>query len=247
MQEPTPIIADLCAMDVALGGADPVLQHCNGDFYSEDGYTPTETPLADGAAMAFAPREGRPCDGAFPYFRILLGGGGVAVAVGWPAQWSAEFTRVAEGVHVRAGQEGVHLRLLPGETVRTPRMAVLSWVGDASRGVNIWRRWYLDHVLPRCDGRPLQPMLSCSCNDGGEEFTQATEENQLRFMEAFRRQGFDFDVWCRRRVVFLQGRQRRAPLGQHGDLGARRRALSARTAARRGPRRRWRGEAPAVV
>lgn len=193
--EPTPIIADLRAMDVALGGSDPVLQHCNGDFYSEDGYTPTETPLADGAAMAFAPREGRPCDGAFPYFRLLFGGGGVAVAVGWPAQWSAEFTRVADGVYVRAGQEEVHLRLLPGETVRTPRMAILSWVGDASRGINLWRRWYVGHVLPRCDGRPLQPMLSCSCNDGGEEFTRATEENQLRFMEAFRRHGFDFDVW----------------------------------------------------
>lgn len=194
-EEPTPLIEDLQAMDVDLQGSNPLLQHANGDFYSEEGYTPEETPLGQGAARSFAPREGRPCDGAFPYFRLVFAGAGVAVAVGWPAQWSAEFTAVRGGVHVRAGQEEVHLRLLPGETIRTPRMAVLSWIGDAERGINLWRRWYLAHVLPRPDGRPLQPLLACSCNDGGEEFTQATEENQLRFMDAFRRHGFAFDVW----------------------------------------------------
>ncbi len=194
-QEPTPLIEDLLAMDAPLEGASPVLEHSNGDFYSEEGYTPQQTPLADGGAMTFAPHDGRPCDGGFPYFRLLFADRGMTIAIGWPAQWSATFTRDAGGVRVRAGQERTHLRLLPGETIRTPRMTVLSWAGETSRGVNLWRRWYLAHVLPRSGGRPLAPALACSCNDGGEEFTQATEENQLRFLDAFHRSGFDVDVW----------------------------------------------------
>ncbi len=191
----TPIIADLLAMDAGVPGRSPVLHHCNGDFCSEDGYAPAETALPDGRAARFAPRDGRPCDGAFPYFRLESAQGGLTVAIGWPGQWSASFTGVADGVHIRAGQERTHLSLRPGETVRTPRMTLLAWAGDASHGINLWRRWYLAHVLPRAGGRPLAPALACMCNDGGEEFTQATEENQLRFMDAFHRDGFDFDVW----------------------------------------------------
>ena len=192
---PTPVIEDLLGMDAALEGTSPVLHHSNGDFYSEDGYAQRETPLADGQAMTVAPRDGRPCDGAFPYFRLQFADGGATVAIGWPAQWSANFRAQAGGVHLRAGQERTHLHLLPGETVRTPRMTVLAWSGAPSRGINLWRRWYLAHVLPRSGGRPLAPALACMCNDGGEEFTQATEENQLRFMDAFHQGGFDFDVW----------------------------------------------------
>ena len=56
--KPTPVIRDILAMD-ARSGAAPVLYHCNGDFYSEDGYTPTETPLPVGSESSFAP-EWRP-------------------------------------------------------------------------------------------------------------------------------------------------------------------------------------------
>lgn len=193
--EPTPLIEDLWALDASFAGGEPVLHHSNGDFYSEDGYTPRETAMRPGDVLAFAPHDGRPCDGAFPYFRLVFPGAGLTMAIGWPAQWSASFRTLSDGVHVRAGQETTHLRLRPGERMRTPRMTVMAWTGDATRSVNLWRRWYLDHVLPRPNGRPLEPKLACSCNGGGEEFTQATEANQLAFMEAFERLGIDYDVW----------------------------------------------------
>lgn len=192
---PTPILEDMLALDGQWEGGTPVLQHCNGDFYSEEGYTPRETPLPPGARAQFAPQGGRPCDGAFPYFRLAFPEGGVTLAIGWPAQWSADFAGAEGGVRVRAGQQTTHLRLQPGESVRTPRITLLAWAGEASRGVNLWRRWYLDHVLPRPEGRPLQPLLACSCNDGGEEFTLATEENQGRFMARHAERGLDYDVW----------------------------------------------------
>src|SRR5262249_41618537 len=56
---PTPIISDLCALDGVFAGASPELHHCNGDFYSQDGYTPVETPIQQGDVLAFAPNGGR--------------------------------------------------------------------------------------------------------------------------------------------------------------------------------------------
>ena len=192
---PTPLLCDIQAIDTTFVGDAPVLSRCNGDFCSEEGYTPQETPLPEGTGLTFTPNGGRPCDGAFPYFRMQYAGCGVTLAVGWPAQWSATFTGVANGVSIQAEQQQTHLRLLPGECIRTPRITVLSWIGDSTRGINLWRRWYLAHILPRPDGQPLLPALAVCGTDSGEEFTAATEENQLRYQEKFAQLGFEFDVW----------------------------------------------------
>src|SRR5262249_43205719 len=159
------------------------------------GYAPRNTDLPAGEVLRFAPDGGRPCDTAFPYFRLIFENWGLALAVGWPAQWAADFRGTAEGVAARPGPEQTHLRLLPGETIRTPRMTVLAWAGDDARAVTLWRRWYLAHILPRPDGRPMQPHLTCASTDEGEEFTAATEENQIRYFDAFRARGLDPDVW----------------------------------------------------
>ena len=192
---PTPLINDILALDGAFEGSSPALYHCNGDYCSEDGYTPQETPLSDGDSLKFAPNGGRPCDGAFPYFRIQFEGCGLTMAVGWPAQWSAGFTGIENGVQVVAGQEKTNLRLMPGESIRTPRMTIMSWIGDTSRSVNLWRRWYLEHIMPKPDGKPIKTMLVCAATDDGEEFTNANEENQIRYMDRAKKLGFDHDVW----------------------------------------------------
>ena len=194
-QEPTPVIRDIRALDAAFEGASPVLCHCNGDICSDDGYRPEETPLPAGDVLDFAPNGGRPSDGAFPYYRIMFEECGLSLAIGWPAQWAARFTGCGDGVEVRAGQEQTHLRLMLNETIRTPRITVLSWTGDAARAVNLWRRWYRAHILPRPNGQPLEPLLACEGPGDGEEFTAATEENQLLHIEKARQRGLSFDVW----------------------------------------------------
>lgn len=41
----------------------------------------------------------------------------------------------------------------------------------------------------------MKPLLTCCGTDEGEEFTGATEENQLRFIDKFKYLAIDFDVW----------------------------------------------------
>ncbi len=201
--EPTPLIHDIRALDGAFTGASPVVHHSNGDFFSAEGYTPQATPLPAGRALGFAPTGGRACDDAFPYFRLTFASAGLCLAIGWSAQWSAHFTGLAESVQVEAGQAQTHLRLRPGEIIRTPRVTVLAWAGDDSRAVNLWRRWYLAHILPRPDGRPMRPLLACGANDDredvtgldSEEMTSGTEANQISFIKKFNWRGILPDVW----------------------------------------------------
>ncbi len=194
--EPTPVIGSILAMNGSLSGHSPTLQHYNGDFYSEEGYAPHCTSLHPGRCIRLAPNGGRPCDGVFPYFRVRFDDCGVSMAIGWPAQWAAEFAGLADGVDIRVGQERTNLRLMPGEIIRTPRVTVLYWAGEVSRGVNLWRRWYLSHILPRPNGQPLKPRLACEGPGDGVEFTAATEENQLQFIrKAATERGLPFDIW----------------------------------------------------
>ena len=192
---PSPLISELRALDAAFNGPTPTLQHSNGDFNSATGYTPRQTALDPGDSAAFAPVGGRACDQAFPYFRLVFDTWGLTLAIGWPAQWAASFTGLADGVRVVAGQEKTHLRLLPGERIRTPRMSVLAWTGDEARAINQWRRWYLAHILPRPNGQPMPTRLACAATDEGEEFTAATETNQIGFIDAFHARGIRPDVW----------------------------------------------------
>ncbi|HEY6498051.1 MAG TPA: glycoside hydrolase family 36 protein [Streptosporangiaceae bacterium] len=196
--EPTPIVQDLLALDADFAGDRPTVQHSNGDFYSGDGYAWVATPLDRRTPLELAPSGGRPCDRAFPYFRLAFAGpagGGLTLAVGWPGQWATRFSSGVDGVTIQAGQEQTSLRLRPGETIRTPRITLMGWDGNPDRAVNLWRRWYREHVMPRPAGSRLRPLLSAAGTDEGEEFTGATEANQLEYQRRFAAQGVQFDAW----------------------------------------------------
>ncbi len=121
----------------------------------------------------------------------------MSLAVGWPGQWQAELRADGGSVLAEAGQADVRMRLLPGEAVRTPRMTLMAWAGDESRSINLWRRFYGEHVMPRPGGQPARPLLQVSATDDGPggEFTGATESNQVDYQERLASAGVGYDVW----------------------------------------------------
>ncbi|MDP7288943.1 MAG: hypothetical protein QGH94_13220, partial [Phycisphaerae bacterium] len=67
------------------------------------------------------------------------------------------------------GQELTHFKLLPGEEVRTPLIALLFWQGDWIRAQNLWRRWMMAHSMPKPGGRlPPPQFASVQRDDRGE-------------------------------------------------------------------------------
>ena len=71
-------------------------------------------------------------------------------AVGWTGNWSARFDRANDGrLSLAAGMRRTHLKLLPGESVRMPRILLLFWQGDRLAGQNLLRRFLLAHYSPQ--------------------------------------------------------------------------------------------------
>ncbi len=74
---------------------------------------------------------------------------GLIEAVGWTGNWAAQFDRTAnDRLALAAGMQRTHFKLLPGETVRTPRILLLFWQGDRLEGQNLLRRFLLAYHSP---------------------------------------------------------------------------------------------------
>ena len=144
-----------------------VLHGIRGDTCVAESFRPFSLPLGPDAKKICSPPvngdkvSGKSSDGpdGWPYWNLQQTGGGMILAVGWPGQWEATFTRDHErGLRIKAGQQLTHLVLKPGEEIRTPSTTLLFWQGDdLVRAQNLWRSWYLAHVLPRAEGIPQPP------------------------------------------------------------------------------------------
>ncbi len=74
---------------------------------------------------------------------------GLIGAIGWTGNWAAQFDRTGDGqLSLATGMQRTHLKLLPGETVRTPRILLLFWRGDRLESQNLLRRFLLAHHSP---------------------------------------------------------------------------------------------------
>jgi alpha-galactosidase len=199
---PSPLISDLMGLDAEWQHGEKtgfLLRSFRGDDHEQRNiYEPTVTNMWPGRRMDFAPTswsgtvpDGRSSTGAFPYFAIEEAGSGdfaarpvkrgLLLAIGWPGRWRAEFARDDKaGIRIRAGQDQTRFRLKPGESFRSPLIAILFFEGgDRIRTQNLWRRWMIAHNVPRLNGKLPPPMLEASSCGYLDEMTKADEANQI--------------------------------------------------------------------
>ncbi|MEN6302833.1 MAG: glycoside hydrolase family 36 protein [Armatimonadia bacterium] len=163
--EPTGIISELQPVDISLpvpGGAGATLHHARGSLCKIDDFEPLTTDLLQGGEIALEPNGGRSSNGVLPFMNLQGPEGGLVVAVGWSGQWRAVFSREGEAVRLTVGMASTHFRLLPGETVRTPRVLLVPWQGEQpATGQNLLRQLILKHYSPLDpNGNPCLPPLS---------------------------------------------------------------------------------------
>jgi alpha-galactosidase len=195
----SPILEQIGALDATFGGdsqGEPVLHHFKGTPATPDDYRPRQTPLVADSRLSIGALGGRPSNSDLPYFNLAWSDGGVIVAVGWPGQWTSAWSREpGSSVRVRAGQEITHFTLLPGEEVRTPLVVVQFWKGDRVASHNVWRRWMLEHNVPRPGGQlPPTQFQACSSHQF-REMLDASEENQKLFIDRYLAEGLQLDYW----------------------------------------------------
>ncbi|MBM3999989.1 MAG: alpha-galactosidase [Planctomycetes bacterium] len=200
--EATPIVRDVRGLDCEFTRRPATrqfdLHYTRGDTCEANSFEPLVRPLRSGDECVLAPDGGRPTNGAFPYFNLRAGSEGVIVVVGWPGQWETRFIGTDETtVRVSAGQQTTRMRLEPGESIRTPRI-VLQFApeGDWVDSQNAWRRWMVEHNLPRPGGKPITaPMFNACSSHQFAEMTKANEQNQKEFIDSYLRKGLKIDYW----------------------------------------------------
>lgn len=173
----TPIIAEIHPLDTAF--ALPRDQHCRlhharGSECRIDDFAPQVTPLdpnptdpqgawhGPDSPLVLRTCGGRSSNGALPFFNVEMDGtAGVIGAIGWTGDWLARFWRGDSGeVRAQAGMQRTHLKLFPGEEIRSPRVLLLFWEGDPLRGHNLLRQLILAHYAPRRNGRTRRAPIS---------------------------------------------------------------------------------------
>jgi alpha-galactosidase len=199
----TPILADIQAIDIQLerpaaNAPEFRLHHNVGSPYSPQDYGLLETILTPEMDKVIAGGDGRPTSANLCYFNVEQAADrGVIVAVGWPGQCAARFTRDKQNhLRIRAGQELTHFKLLPGEEVRSPLVLVQFWQGgDWLRAQNVWRRWFIAHNLPKPGGK-LPPTQWIGTSETGTNMMEnATEANQKQYVDAYLQRGLNPELW----------------------------------------------------
>jgi alpha-galactosidase len=133
-----------------------------------DDFAPLTETMRSGTRRHLEPAGGRSSSDFLPFFNLETPSrGGVVIGLGWSGEWAADFTQEdAKRTRLQAGMALTHLKLHPGEEIRTPRVALLFYQGDWIRGQNLWRRFVLDHHRPTVNGKPFDPPIF-NANWGG--------------------------------------------------------------------------------
>jgi alpha-galactosidase len=210
----SPVLSSLKITPLAFPGCNPVMRlgMGDGDVNADDVFRDDLEPLYD--TKTVCPIGGLSCNGASPYMRLLFDTYGINIAIGWPAQWRADFSRTAEGTALSVCQYRLNTTIQPGETIRSPRLTLMAFTGPESRGANLWRRWFIKYILTKENGSALGPMVTCSDNplrwpeDGRSfiyrenskyksctEFELCSAEQQVEGIRNYLTAGFKPDVW----------------------------------------------------
>jgi alpha-galactosidase len=196
---PTPVVENIQSLDTSFERTKDMeflLHHSKGSPNSPTDYQPFETSLDPKSEKRFSAKGGRPTDTDLCYFNLEWKSNGLIIALGWPGQWAATFTRDdSTGVRIVAGQELTHFRLMPGEEVRSPLVALMFWEGDWIDAQNNWRRWMVSHNIPRPGGKLPPPQLAGGSGRYTIEMQDANEENQLQYLHRDLDSGVKLDYW----------------------------------------------------
>ena len=157
----TPILDNILALDLPLvsPASNAVVHYAKGATCSMNDYQPLVAPMVLGTDLRLQAGGGRSSSDYLPFFNWEMAPqGGVVLGLGWSGEWAAAFTqREPTRTRVQAGLALTHLKLHPGERIRTPRVALLFYEGDWIRGQNQWRQFLLEHHRPIVSGQPLEP------------------------------------------------------------------------------------------
>lgn len=209
---PTPILEDVRALDTTLKGSSWVVHRALGSNSAPTDFSPVDQVLPPGTQIDLAPTAGRSSDTtSLPFFNVTpheegcsqgkrsdpthLCNGGVMIGLGWSGQWSASFHSELGSVQLKMGMQKTHLRLLPGESIRTPRMLLIFWRGqEPIRANNLLRSFLLAHHTPKPGGKMVQMPVAHNTWFQFKFGNAVNEQNQIDFATLIHQKNIAIDT-----------------------------------------------------
>ena len=196
-EKDTPFIENVQAVDVTLASPPPfehsmTLHRLRGSAVPPMPFQPFDQAVTSGSRVEFGADGGKPARTNSPFFTLDWGTGGVITAIGWSGQWLGKVDRLANGsVRLQAGMQFLHLRLQPGETIRSPRILQVYWNGgDRDEAHNQFRRTMLAHIVPQRNGQPDFPTMA-HLSTSFYEMNSTSEASCLSHLASMKGLGFE--------------------------------------------------------
>jgi alpha-galactosidase len=163
-KESTPILEDILAFQWMWepGDISPCTVHYNkGSMCQVDDFLPLSQTLKNFEVAKFAAIGGRSSQTYLPFFHLECEQSRMIVAIGWTGQWVLNLTLMQAtkndpaSVIMELGLEKTHLKLRPGEKIRTPRVLVVFPEKGQSKAdaQNLYRHLILDYYSPKIQGK----------------------------------------------------------------------------------------------
>jgi alpha-galactosidase len=165
------------------------IHQARGSTCQQNDFEPLKKGLWHGERLERCSRSGRSSDPYLPFFNLQIGENGVIGAIGWTGGWKLAFVRSPESIAVHAGVTKTHLKLHPGEEIRTPRLMLLFWECDRRHAQNMLRQFLLAHHTPQPNGKLLQGPI-CWANWG-----EVRVADQLAKLQWWQAQKLPLDVF----------------------------------------------------
>ena len=189
----TPVIEQVRAVDATFDvglGSNVVIRRLHGAPCLPDDWMPFDQAVPPGQKAEFSATNGRSSN-VSPWFNVDWGTGGAITAIGWSGQWAASVELRDGKLRTQAGMQNLHTILHPGERIRSPRIMQLYWQGgDQYRAYNLFRRTMLAHIVPRIDGRVVEPPI-IHMSTSYYELNDSNEQNVLSHLNSLQGLGFE--------------------------------------------------------
>jgi alpha-galactosidase len=162
----TPILENILPLDGSMPASDgvSVLRHARGSNAAATDFEPLQEPIDPGGSAHMESLGGDSSNtNTLPFFNLQSGDRGLVGAIGWTGNWKADFHYAGNGksIALKSGMFQTHLRLHPGEEIRTPRIVLMRWSGGNWQDAqNLWRRLLFAHYSPQDHGHAMRgPIL----------------------------------------------------------------------------------------
>ncbi len=171
------------------------VHHVKGSDCKIDDFLPQHDELKHWEPREYKGYNGRPSVTTLPFFRVSCGNEHVILAIGWTGQWMLRLdeTHPAKDaptlLSFEAGMERTCLRLLPGETIRTPRVLLYFGTGDGRAIQNGYRRLIIEQYSPTVNGKRPHVPLAYPTWGGG------SIDQHLRRLDAIVRNKYPYEYY----------------------------------------------------